>query len=73
MYQGKKQHSHLVEWEKQALLLATEEQPSSSEDETTLINLSEESGHLSYASPKNTLREHELPKKKEKKKIPEPE
>lgn len=50
-----------------------EEQPSSSEHETTFINLSGESGHLSYACPKNTLREHEPPKKKEQKKISEPE
>ncbi|XP_040080949.1 zinc finger CCHC-type and RNA-binding motif-containing protein 1-like [Oryx dammah] len=32
-----------------------------------------ESGHLSYACPKNMLGEREPPKKKEKKKIPEPE
>ncbi|XP_055973823.1 zinc finger CCHC-type and RNA-binding motif-containing protein 1 isoform X4 [Sorex fumeus] len=43
---------------------------------TRSINNKQESGHLSYACPKNMLGEREPPKKKEKKKkkkIPEPE
>ncbi|XP_053410750.1 zinc finger CCHC-type and RNA-binding motif-containing protein 1 isoform X2 [Nycticebus coucang] len=43
---------------------------------TRAINNKQESGHLSYACPKNMLGEREPPKKKEKKKkkkIPEPE
>ncbi|XP_051045679.1 zinc finger CCHC-type and RNA-binding motif-containing protein 1 isoform X3 [Phodopus roborovskii] len=43
---------------------------------TRAINNKQESGHLSYACPKNMLGEREPPKKKEKKKkkkVPEPE
>lgn len=73
LYQGKKTTQSFGRVRKASIALAMEEQPSSSEHETTLINLSGESGHLSYACPKNMLREHEPPKKKEQKKISEPE